>query len=326
MTRRRRIMKSVVALLLVGLAVAGGGCGEERAAVVNGDAITVAELEKRVDYLILASGHGMTRSLLRGQVLNDLIQERVLVAEAHRQGLAPKPGEVKDRVDLLLKTLKENNFGGDEKALATALGRAGLSRGDLAGIVSAELSFEKVREKVEAGTVVAEEEIRAYYDENRKDMWRPATVSLQELVLPDRDTAVAAVRALRKNPDLDVAAASLGEKAGGVKPVRHGVAQGTLPASLDKVIFNLPPGTILGLVQDQDAIRVFDLEEDIPQVENGKEIYIIWKKEGVSPASEIPLEEVRDRIEASLLAQKRPAAFEQFAAELERRSTIRRYQ
>lgn len=320
-------MNSIVALLLAGLAVASGGCGEERAAVVNGDAITVAELEKRVDYVALASGHGVTRSLLRGQVLNDLIQERVLVAEAHRQGLVPKQGEVKDRLDLLLKTLKENNFGGDEKALATALGRAGLSRDDLTRIISAVLSIEKLREKVEAGvTTVAEEEIRAYYDENRKDMWRPAAANLQELVLPDRDTAAVAIGALRKDPNLAAVTGSLGEKAGGIKPVQRSVFEGTLPATLDKVIFNLPPGTILGLVQDQDAIHVFDLEEDLPQIESGKGIYIIWEKEGVSPAGEIPLEEVRDRIEASLLTQKRPAAFEQFAAELERRSRIRRYQ
>ncbi len=128
--RERREGKNVYAILAVFLVVVGGAAllmltgllpnpmkgGGSTAAIVNGAKISTAEVDQKFEVYKKMSGQsGKTDSSnaegkaaatqVRMQILNSLIQEKILVTEAAREKIIVSPQEIADRVAEIKKGL-----------------------------------------------------------------------------------------------------------------------------------------------------------------------------------------------------------------------------
>ena len=140
-------MKNVYAILAVLLALLGvaalliftgllpnplNGAGST-AALVNGEKITIAEVDQKFDlYKKMSGKSGQPDSTspegkaaaadMRRQILNAMIQERILVTEAAKEKITAPPQEIADQISAVKK-----NFNLSDKDLDEYLKKQGMS-------------------------------------------------------------------------------------------------------------------------------------------------------------------------------------------------------
>jgi DNA-binding transcriptional regulator YiaG/predicted nucleic acid-binding Zn ribbon protein len=127
--QERRDRKNVYAILAVFLVVVGGVAllmltgllpnpikGGSTAAIVNGAKISTAEVDQKFEVYKKMSGQGgkmdssseagkAAVAQMRMQILNSLIQEKILVTEAAKEKLTVSPQEIADRIAVIKKGL-----------------------------------------------------------------------------------------------------------------------------------------------------------------------------------------------------------------------------
>ena len=126
----RRDRKNVYAILAVFLVVVGGAAllmltgllpnpikgGGSTAAIVNGVKISTAEVDQKFEVYKKMSGQGGKKDAsgtegkaataqARMQILNSLIQEKILVTEAAKEKITVSPQEIADRITAIKKGL-----------------------------------------------------------------------------------------------------------------------------------------------------------------------------------------------------------------------------
>jgi len=125
----RQDRKNVYAILAVFLVVVGGAAllmltgvlpypvkGGSTAAIVNGEKISTAEVDQKFEVFKKMSGPGgkmdssdaagkAAMAQVRMQILNSLIQEKILLTEAARQKITVNPGEIAERLADIKKGL-----------------------------------------------------------------------------------------------------------------------------------------------------------------------------------------------------------------------------
>jgi hypothetical protein len=144
---------------------------DEVVAEVGGEIITRSEvlLEAR---LILLERQGARTALAEpsseflDQVLEMLINQRLLVQEAQRLGL--EQVSLSQRQQLVEEFAR---FFANEAQMQTFLDRLGLSREELAGILVRHLMVERVKEyRLRSLPAVSEREVEAYYLKNAREL------------------------------------------------------------------------------------------------------------------------------------------------------------
>lgn len=290
-----------------------GGCGQPRGRVasVNGEPVLEKDLEKRVDYMLMASQH-MARDVsaydLKGQVLDDLIRQRLLLQEARRRRIAPRPADVDRAYAALVDDLKKSAFGGKEKEMWRALQAAGIGKADLRAMVVDEATVSKLQEQVAGRFTVADEEVRAYYLKHEKEMTRPEGAVIQEMRLGSESDAVGALAALRRGEDFAAVAEKYLSGSSALKDAVQPriVARGSMDKDLESVFFALRPGQVSGVVRSHYALHIFRLQGRLP---------------GFKPR----YEDVREGLRKRLLDEKRDRAVADLIAELEQKARVERY-
>jgi len=128
--QERRDRKNVYAILAVFLVVVGGVAllmltgllpnpikGGSTAAIVNGAKISTAEVDRKFEVYKKMSRQGgkmdssgaagkAAVAQLRMQILNSLIQDKILVTEAAKEKITVSPQEIADRIAVIKKGLK----------------------------------------------------------------------------------------------------------------------------------------------------------------------------------------------------------------------------
>lgn len=122
--------KNVYAILAVLLVILGGAAlliftgllpnpmkgGGSTAAIVNGEKITIAEVDQKFDLYKKMPGKGGQRDFttpegkaaaadMRMQILNKLIQEKIMVTEAAKEKITVPPQEIADKIAAIKKSL-----------------------------------------------------------------------------------------------------------------------------------------------------------------------------------------------------------------------------
>src|SRR4051812_46396415 len=105
--------------ILAALALLAAGCGQKPVATVNGEPITRDEFFQTV--LSTPSG-GQPNMALGIRVLEGIINERLLMAEAKREGVVPTDAEVTTRLNELRTQVQKQGSNLDQQ-----LQQAGLS-------------------------------------------------------------------------------------------------------------------------------------------------------------------------------------------------------
>lgn len=177
--------KFIAVVVFVGLALAG--LAQTPVAVVNGEPITKTELDNatRLNNILFTLYYQYPRfaqSLLttpegkvflaryQRDVLEDLIMRKIQLQEAQARGIAADPAKVEEMLDQMLESIK-TYYGLSDEELVAELANEGLTleefRAQLRPQAEEQVLMEALKAAVTANVTLSEEEIAAYYEENR---------------------------------------------------------------------------------------------------------------------------------------------------------------
>lgn len=177
------------------------------AAVVNDDVVLDSDVEEQLALFLMraqANPDSEAVDTLRRQILDQLIDEKVIVAEAKHQGLTVSDAEVNKQVDQAIAEAKQRM--GSEQAFHEQLARENLTEDKLRDKYKTELSRQMmaerlVRKSLPPRTVTAAE-AETYFKTNKDKFPRmPAEVRLQVIQIPVTGDSATDTRAKTKAND-----------------------------------------------------------------------------------------------------------------------------
>ncbi|WP_300259144.1 peptidylprolyl isomerase [Clostridium sp.] len=181
-------VKKIVASALVGvLMFSAVGCNmvektqaaidKTTVATVNGEKITLGEVDSHLKGVFeqMKSQYGdkymddpqAAQQILqqRQGILNSMVEEKVLVAEAKKENIVPSEDDLNKKVDEQVKKYKEQ-YG--EEGYKKAVESMGYTEDTFKDYLKNQFIAESVVENVTKNTKITDEEAQKYYDENKK--------------------------------------------------------------------------------------------------------------------------------------------------------------
>jgi peptidyl-prolyl cis-trans isomerase SurA len=267
------------------------------AATVNGEVVTLTELEERAGTELRradAQPAGAARDKARARALKAAFD--ALTAERLFQGQVAALGvEISEpEIDAVIEDVKRrNNL--DDARLEEALRAQGLDRASYRKAVKRDLeSMRLVQLKIRNKVKVTDEDVKNYWQTHPQEFRAGEELRVRHIfmALPQGadTTEVARVRALAEKA---LARLKAGEDFGKVaREMSQGpsapdggelgwLRRGTVQPDVEKVAFGLQPGQTSGLVRTRPGIQILQVEER--------------RGGGVRPIEEVK-EEVRDRL------------------------------
>ena len=193
---KRRLVGIALALVVAVVAGSVAGCGDElpnnAVAKVGEVYISNEDFNERVEQE--AEGYGLTRESdpetyreLQGWVLEGMIQTELALLEAKDLGLTVTDEEVQADID----SIADYYFEGDQTKFEEELDYYGVTLDEFKEMTRESLLSEKVYEAITGDvTTVPEEEIAAYYEENKADYTVEASREVRHiLVTPEAGDA-----------------------------------------------------------------------------------------------------------------------------------------
>jgi peptidyl-prolyl cis-trans isomerase SurA len=231
-------------------------------AVVNNDIITMSDLQRE-----LAKGSAIQDERL---LLEEMIDRKLQMAAAKQDGMDVSERELDEAI---ADILKRNNL--DRPRLEEALAREGLTleqyRSDLREQITLSRLFNKY---VRTGITIDEGEVRAYYDQNRKQFSQPEEVRVRHLMVAvpagasSQLVAAARVKAegllsrLRSGEDF---IKLIRENSDGPTAAQDGdlgfMQRGHAIPEIEEASKDLRPGEYAGPVQTVDGFQIIRMEE-----------------------------------------------------------------
>jgi len=274
-------------------------------AKVNGDIITLTEFQER--QIAAARGARITPDQIgtflrenNARLLQEAIDEILLVQKAQDAGLGLRP----EYVDEVIEGIKKDNKIESEEQFQAALAQEGISLDDLRANITKSMTQRMIIQRdIEPKISVSEEQLQEEYEKKKDtDFTNPASVSLQEISIPD-DTggmvlAQEIVQRARANEDF----ASLARTHSAAPTADTGgdlgeISQGDMSPELEKVAFSLAVGEV------SDPIRI-------------GEGYRILKVVARTSRSVVPYATAKDRIRNVMMASRFQDAYDAYISEV----------
>ncbi len=183
---------------------AAGDAVDAVAAMVNDEAVLVSDVEEGLYAYLQQSGarpDSAQVDTLRRQVLDQLIEDKLLEAEAKRQGITATDAEVDKQVDAAIASAKDR-IGGDQ-AFQDQLKRENLTEAQLRERYRADASkaiaVEKLKQKQVPARRVTQVEAEAYFRDHKDKFPRvPPEVRLQVIQIPPAPDSAAVAAGLAR--------------------------------------------------------------------------------------------------------------------------------
>lgn len=160
------------------------------AAVVNDDVVLVSDVEEQLDLVLRrakAEIDSATIDTLRTQILNQLIDEKLIFAEAKRQGLTAADAEVAKELQTAIQEIKQR-FGGEEgfrRQLASENTSEEKLREKFRGEIQRQIIGRKLMSKMLPKKTVTAAEAETYFASNRAKFPKlPAELKLSLIQIP----------------------------------------------------------------------------------------------------------------------------------------------
>jgi foldase protein PrsA len=235
-------------------------------ATVNGEAVTRGDWDRS-----LKEAYG-------AKALRELIEERLILQEAHRLRITVIAAEIEQRI-AHLKTEYP-----DDAAFQAMLDGRGIALEEL----KSELKRDRLLDKmVDQMAGVTDDQVAQYYRSHAGEFSQPTRVHLYTITTDDTRAAYVAAERLAKGEDFAKVAAELSKDEVAAKGGDRGwvAAEEVKPAPVRVAAFALEPGTRSEPIQAEG------------------QVYVLWVKER-QPGSVVALADARDRIAARLRAEK----------------------
>ncbi|MBI5872762.1 MAG: peptidyl-prolyl cis-trans isomerase [Candidatus Omnitrophica bacterium] len=248
------------------------------AAIVNGDVITEDEVGTFMKLTDMAEESGLPTNdpkKLRLELLNRMVEDRLILQEAQEMGLKADEKVVEDRIkDIKMRA-------GSELAFDMALKQQGFSLSELRKKLRNQLLiFMAVQKEVKSKVLVSPKEVTDYYESNRSQFISPESVSVDSIFVKDKEDLSKVEALLSEGKDFNEVAREYSQKSN-----LGTIARGQLKKELEDVLFSLETGVC--------SIPV--------SVENGFYIFLLKEK---MPVSERSIDEVKNTIALMLEDQK----------------------
>ncbi len=253
------------------------------AAVVNGEVITLLELEKasraaldeRLRIAPAAEQERLRREVL-GMVLDQLILNRIQAQLARRLGIQVSAAEI----DAAIADIREQNRMSEE-LLARLLQERGVTNEEYRRDIEDQIRLSRlVQREIRAKVTVADEEVAAWFAAHRQDWYRPEKIRIRHLLVPlppgassdEVEAARAKTNALlgQARGGADFAALVRAENPGAAAdadPISGELARGELFPELEAVAFGLPVGGVGEPVQSPAGFHLVQVAEKTPVYE-----------------------------------------------------------
>lgn len=233
-------------LMLVFVSYSQAEIVERVVARVNEEIITLTELEKT--YRELKSAFlGEARFPSRRELLERMIENRLLLQEAERQEIKVSEGEVQENIERVKSTFLS------EKAFKMALEREGIKIEDLKKRYEEELMIKKLIDReVKPEVEVTKKEIRNYYEKNKRRFREEERVKIRHILFGDYSQAEKALKRIKSGTNFEEVAK--GGHLGSFK-------RGQLDRKIEEVAFNLKQGEISSIVKTEAGYHIVKLEK-----------------------------------------------------------------
>jgi parvulin-like peptidyl-prolyl isomerase len=251
-------------------------------AVVNGVSLKERELERIVDELLPRAFYHQSvtpekRAELRKKALDELIRRELYYQEAVRIGIKVSKSELKDGLENIKKRFKS------KKEYQNALKQAGITEDDLKKDIERNLLINKFyQQEVLDISKVSDNELKEYYEKNKKDFLRPEAAHIRHILIKVEPTSTDEEKAKKKKEAGDILKrARQGEDfaelayqysaddwrvKGGDLGLIH---RGRLLPELEEVAFKLKPGEISDLIETTYGYHIIKMEEKLPPTQLG---------------------------------------------------------
>jgi parvulin-like peptidyl-prolyl isomerase len=248
------LIKALIWILvgLFALGVVGCGLFVKVAATVDGEKITVGELDKAINRIALAHPESpipKEKKEARLRVLNFLIDDIIYQKEAQKLAIKVTDKEVGAELSEDRKKFPS------EADFARSLKDAGVTLDDFRDSIRIRLIREAVNEKIVGKVKVSDKEVRDYYENNKKLFKpKPEQVKIGFIQLNTLEEASDVLAKLRAGMDFDEAMRkfsidpSIKTKGVQTRFVQRGHLT-RLSSLLDHTAFNTPVGEITGPIE-----------------------------------------------------------------------------
>lgn len=298
--RKRAILGLVAAVVIGGAATAIAYYADAytgAVAKVDGARVTKAEYERQLDLtrrsyaarfnvdFNSAQGRQMEADLKTG-LMNQLVERELIRQEGKRRGVVAPDAAVQAKIADIKKGFKSDaDF--QERLKANGTDAAGFERQ-----VRDMVEVEQVVNAVTAEAKVSEDEVRRYYDQNRKMYDRPQEVRARHVLVKDEATIKLVEKKARAGEDFGALAKEYSEDPGSKDEGGDlgYFGRGKMVGEFEDAAFSTPPGQLSKLVKTKFGWHLLKIED---------------RK---APRTQ-PFAEVREEIRQNLLAERRRAAF-----------------
>ncbi|WP_404323364.1 peptidylprolyl isomerase [Cytobacillus firmus] len=215
---------------------------DDAAATVNGEEISRDELHER-----LVDQYGQ-------ELLDSLITEKVIDQEAKKENVKVTQKEIDEE-----KAVYAESYGGED-ALKQTLESSGLSMADFEEDIESYLATKKL---LEPRIEISEEDMKAYFDENKDSFAQEEQVSASHILVEDEKTANEVIEKLNDGGDFADLAAEYStdesnKDAGGDLGF---FGKGDMVEEFEKVAFELEQGKISEPVKTEYGYHVIRVAE-----------------------------------------------------------------
>ncbi len=271
-------------------------------AVVNNEIITQKELDDflsfaRMQYSRELKGKDLEEKVqgARQDLLQRLIEDRLLLQQAKNDKISIEPARVKARIIELKKRYATDSEFQDD------LSKQGLVQADLENKIREQmLMYEIIQQKVRSKIMVRPDEITSFYDQNKRQFLAPEERQLTIIVLQDESLAKNVSYYLR-----------LGEKLEDLA-TKYSFTTNTLSAwqgqdlrkEIEETVFKL------GLGEISDPVKV-------------DQQYYVFKLDNIIGSHQLSLAQAQDKIQSYLFEKKLQEALAKWLDELKTQSYIK---
>jgi foldase protein PrsA len=295
---------AVLALLAAGGCQWFGNSGRENIATVDGAGISLADFTERMEkkLSLMADAASLNEKqvvLLKADVLNELIDEKVMINRADKLGISVGDGELKKRIEEIKKDYPDEGFKEIFK------GRESYYRTWKEELRKRLILEKLIHQEVTPQITVTDEEILSYIKSHAKEGISKERVRISQILLPDREKADAVLERLNNGEDFDKVAKEVSTDSEAEKEGDMGFfSRGVLPEALDRVVFSLSPGKISKVVETP----------------YGYHIVKVLEKE---KSAEVLSAKARDKVRAKLKREKEERAYSEWLGQLRSRAVVK---
>jgi len=183
-----KVAKTVIILVIAALMLSGcASNGGTVIATVNEEEITEEELNKRLEKLSFIYQMDIDRDLYGEEMLDQLIEEKLLLQKAEEKGVIVGEEEVEVQYSEF-ESMLVTSYSGEEE-LKNELDQRDLDLDDFRNLIGKLAVISGLIDEVTKDITVSEQEIKDYYDENPEEFVAPESVEASHILVEERALA-----------------------------------------------------------------------------------------------------------------------------------------